>query len=111
LWRPFFHIGPRLPRLLQDRAADGCELTRGLLGALAPQSRAPDDAPADRLHIRERQILELLAAGLQNREIGARLFLSEETVKWYLKRLYRNLGVRRRTAAIARARELGLISG
>ena len=50
-----------------------------------------------------------MAAGLRNRDIGDRLFLSEETVKWYLKRVYEALGVGNRTHALARARELKLM--
>jgi LuxR family maltose regulon positive regulatory protein len=56
------------------------------------------------------QILRLISEGLRNREIGRRLFLSEETVKWYLKRLYCKLDVRTRTEAIASARKLGLLA-
>jgi len=65
---------------------------------------------AERFHCREIQILKLISQGLRNREIGARLFLSEETVKWYLKRLFCKLDVRTRTQAIASARKLGLLS-
>lgn len=108
LWRPFYHIGPRLPQLLARLAADAGCLARDLLAAMGQAAESP--ALEEPLHIREQQILELMAAGLQNREIGARLFLSEETVKWYLKRLYRTLDVHNRTAAIAKARELGLIA-
>jgi LuxR family maltose regulon positive regulatory protein len=61
-------------------------------------------------HHREVQILKLISEGLRNREIGERLFLSEETIKWYLKRLYCKLCVRTRTEAIASARKLELIS-
>lgn len=58
---------------------------------------------------REREVLELLAEGLSNQEIGARLVLSQPTVKSHLARLYGKLGVPSRTAALARARELGLL--
>ena len=47
---------------------------------------------------------------MRNREIGERLFLSETTVKWYLKRLYCKLYVSSRTEAIASARKLGLLT-
>jgi len=57
---------------------------------------------------RETQILQLLAEGQGNREIGQRLFISETTVKWYLKHLYEMLGVNNRTAAVARARQHGV---
>jgi DNA-binding NarL/FixJ family response regulator len=50
---------------------------------------------------REREVLRLLAAGLSNREIGERLFLSPETVKTHLGNIYRKLGVETRTQAVA----------
>jgi LuxR family maltose regulon positive regulatory protein len=46
---------------------------------------------------------------LRNREIGERLRISEDTVKWYLKRLFAKLYVTTRTSAVARGRELGLL--
>jgi LuxR family maltose regulon positive regulatory protein len=70
----------------------------------------PGGTPDESFHHREVQILELISQGLRNREIGKRLFLSEETVKWYLKRLYCKLYVGTRTEAVATARRLRLIS-
>lgn len=58
---------------------------------------------------RELAIVRLLAEGLSNREIGQRLFLSAETVKWYNKRLFEKLGARNRLQAATRARETGLL--
>lgn len=58
---------------------------------------------------REGEIVRLLTAGLSNAEIAERLFLAPSTIKWYLSEVYGKLGVRRRTEAVARARELGLI--
>ena len=58
---------------------------------------------------RELEILELIAQGLSNREIGARLFLALNTVKGHNRRIFDKLQVQRRTEAIARARELGLL--
>ena len=51
----------------------------------------------------------LVAAGLSNRAIAEQLVLALSTVKWYLKELYRKLDVHSRTAAVARARTLGLL--
>ena len=65
---------------------------------------------SESFHHREVQILELASQGLRNREIGKHLFLSEETVKWYMKRLFCKLGVRTRTEAISSARKLGLLA-
>jgi DNA-binding CsgD family transcriptional regulator len=58
---------------------------------------------------REHEILGLIAEGLSNREIGERVFISENTVKTHSSRLFDKLGVSRRVQAVQRARELGLI--
>jgi DNA-binding CsgD family transcriptional regulator len=58
---------------------------------------------------RELEILEAMAAGLSNREIAARLFVSENTVKTHAARLFDKLSARRRTQAVQRAKEAGLI--
>lgn len=58
---------------------------------------------------REHEILGLIAEGLSNREIGARLFVSENTVKTHSSRLFDKLGVNRRVQAVLKGRELGLI--
>ena len=58
---------------------------------------------------REHEILGLIAEGLSNREIGERLFVSENTVKTHSSRLFDKLGVNRRVQAVQKARELGLI--
>jgi RNA polymerase sigma factor (sigma-70 family) len=62
----------------------------------------------DDLTVREREVLELLAAGLPNRVIGAQLGVTEATVKAHLTRVYTRLGVTDRVSAAMRARELGL---
>ena len=85
-----------------------------ILEALAPPRDASPITAArasdDTLHHREVEILELISQGLRNREIGKRLFLSEETVKWYLKRLFGKLTVRTRTEAVAAARRMGVLT-
>jgi DNA-binding CsgD family transcriptional regulator len=58
---------------------------------------------------RELEILEALAAGLSNREIAGRLFVSENTVKTHAARLFDKLSARRRTEAVRRGKEEGLI--
>jgi LuxR family maltose regulon positive regulatory protein len=58
---------------------------------------------------RELEVLHLLADGCSNREIGQRLHLALDTVKGHNRRIYGKLGVHRRTEAVARARELGLL--
>jgi len=56
-------------------------------------------SPLDELTPRERQILEGLAAGLSNKEIGEQLFLSEKTVKHYMTNILQKLQVRNRVEA------------
>jgi LuxR family maltose regulon positive regulatory protein len=58
---------------------------------------------------RELEVLQLIAQGLSNDEIGKRLFLALDTIKGYNRRIYDKLQVQRRTEAVARARELGLL--
>jgi LuxR family maltose regulon positive regulatory protein len=59
---------------------------------------------------REQDVLELMAAGLTNAEIGEQLFISPETVKKHAGNIYGKLHVHTRTEAAARARELELLS-
>ena len=58
---------------------------------------------------REIEILEQIAGGFSTREIAARLFVSENTVKTHTSRLFQKLNVRRRTQAVQVAQETGLI--
>ena len=80
--------------------------------------RVPDDGPfvlnADKLRElgitpREHEILGLIAEGLSNREIGERLFVSENTVKTHSSRLFDKLDVSRRVQAVQKGKEHGLI--
>src|SRR5579871_4514431 len=66
---------------------------------------------ADQLTQRELEILHLLADGLTNQDIAARLFITLGTVKWYLKQIYSKLQVSSRTQAIAVARTSRLLDG
>ncbi len=58
---------------------------------------------------RERDILQLVANGLLNREIADSLSLTEGSVKWHLQQIYDKVGIRRRAQAVQRARDLGFI--
>ena len=58
---------------------------------------------------REHEILELIANGLSNREIAAKLFVSENTVKTHSSRLFDKLSAKRRTQAVQIGKEMGLI--
>jgi LuxR family maltose regulon positive regulatory protein len=78
--------------------------------AAAPIQATPSTQPLiEPLSPRELEVLELLAQGLSNREVAERLFLALSTVKGHNSRIYGKLQVRRRTEAVARARELGLL--
>ncbi len=58
---------------------------------------------------RELEVLTLIAEGLSNREIADRVFVSENTVKTHLSRVFDKLGARRRTQAVQLGKELRLI--
>lgn len=68
-----------------------------------------EKAPRSSLTPRELQVLQLVAEGSSNREIGQQLMLSEATVKSHLVHIYDKLGVRSRTSAVASAREQGVL--
>ena len=72
---------------------------------------APDAARQQTLGItaRELEVLTLIARGLSNREIATQLFVSENTVKTHCARAFDKLGAARRTQAVQRGKELGLL--
>ncbi|MES1245210.1 MAG: LuxR C-terminal-related transcriptional regulator [Acidobacteriota bacterium] len=96
----------------------GRKLSRARQVVVVQEVRAPESSPfvldsgkLQELGItrREHEILGLIAEGLSNREIGERLFVSENTVKTHSSRLFAKLGVNRRVQAVQKGRELGLI--
>jgi two-component system nitrate/nitrite response regulator NarL len=70
--------------------------------------RAPEQ-PVEELTPRERQVLRLMAEGLPNKNIAARLGISEHTVKFHINAILGKLGAGSRTDAVVRATRLGLI--
>ncbi len=58
---------------------------------------------------RELEVLELMASGYSNAEIGEKMFLSANTIKTHAARLFEKLDVKRRIQAIERAKQLGLL--
>lgn len=99
--------GSPASELLQAiRAALQGRVTLGQ-GIEAPFTHGANDAPTPR----ESEVLALLAGGYTNAQIAAELKISERTVKFHLSSLFSRLGAKRRTQAIAIARERGLISG
>lgn len=81
------------------------ELTGPLIASMGTASGTIDEVDTE-----ARQLLELLAEGLDNQQLAHRLELSEATVKARLRRLYQTLGVKRRSEAVAVALRLGIIS-
>src|SRR4030067_1297183 len=79
-----------------------------VIDALAGESRV-GDAAAEDLTPREMDVLQLLAEGLPNKEIGRRLRISEHTVKFHVNTILAKLGARTRTEAVTRAARQGLI--
>jgi NarL family two-component system response regulator LiaR len=84
-----------------------------LVPAKAPalEPFAPDTSRQQTLGItaRELEILNLIARGFSNREIATQLFVSENTVKTHCARTFDKLGAARRTQAVQRGKELGLL--
>lgn len=117
--RMFLDEGSSMMQLLREAAA--CEImpnyTDRLLAAFESEKRKSEDKPdlpsanllIDPLSQRELKILQLIAQGLSNREIGERLFLALDTIKGHNRKIFDKLQVQSRTEAIARARELGLL--
>jgi DNA-binding NarL/FixJ family response regulator len=86
-------------------------ITRRLIAEFAALHR-PDTPPAAALAAltpRETQVLRLVAEGLSNPEIAARLIVTEETVKTHVSRMLAKLGLRDRTQAVVAAYETGLV--
>jgi DNA-binding NarL/FixJ family response regulator len=70
----------------------------------------PDEAPQEPLTAREIQVLELLAEGLPNKAMAARLQISDQTVKFHVASISGKLGAANRTDAVRRAVRRGLIA-
>ncbi len=117
--RLFVDMGYLMAELLSEVAAREFRpvYARRLLAAFPAEQRETQPIPgpvSDRplvepLTPRELDVLRLIAEGLSNQEIGARLFLALDTVKGHNRRIFEKLEVQRRTEAIARARKLGLL--
>jgi LuxR family maltose regulon positive regulatory protein len=116
--RTYVDEGPSMEQLLLEAATRGTvpDYTGKLLAAFEAEGRMDsDDSPrptppaSQPLSDRELEVLHLIAQGLSNRDISERLFLALITVKGHNRNIFRKLQVRRRTEAVARARELGLL--
>jgi DNA-binding NarL/FixJ family response regulator len=89
-------------------AADGESPLHPKAASAVLRARA-ERRPAHELSEREREVLELVANGLSNQKIAARLGISEKTVKAHLTSVFRQLGVDDRTQAAVWARQNGLV--
>jgi len=105
--------GARVLPILQS-VVDNRLPTRDYASALLGQrvdepSLSPRSIGLPVISARERDVMRLVAAGLSNREIGDALFISEETVKTHLRRIFEKLDVSSRTQAVAIAKSRSLL--
>jgi len=102
-------LRPDLPETLRRAAHADAQRRARPTTAGGDEPPATGMVPSDPLSARELEVLRWLATGASNKAIARRLDLSPNTVKTHLKRVYEKLGADSRTAAVARARGLGLI--
>jgi LuxR family maltose regulon positive regulatory protein len=115
LRRPFLDAGRWINPLLVTAPLN--ELAAGWLtlgssahpGGPAGSEPLPLPIVVEELTAREAEVLERLAQMMSTQEIAADLFVSVNTVKTHLKSLYRKLAVNRRSTAVRRGREMGLL--
>ncbi len=79
------------------------------LRSQVPRPLGTHSSPSIPLSPRETDVLLLLSEGLSNQEIADRLYISIHTVKTHTNHIFEKMGVKRRTQAILRGRELGII--
>ena len=97
-------------QVLRGESLLNAEVATRLLRRLAEETTRPQEALLAPLTPRETEVLRLLAQGLTNREITAKLIVSVGTVKVHVERILAKLGVSDRTQAAVRAATLGLAS-
>jgi DNA-binding CsgD family transcriptional regulator len=117
--RSFVDIGPRLSPLLRGAVSQGIcpDYAAKLLTIIEMEERrrtqagvSPRSSPIYALLTeRELEVLRLAGAGMSNRQIAGRLFVSLSTVKTHLHNISEKLNATSRTGAVTRARELGLV--
>ena len=95
--------------LMHDARREFSSSTAEITASSAGFARSKKILTTEPLSDREREILELISAGLSNREIADRLFIALSTVKTHINNIYSKLDVKSRTKALARAGELDLL--
>ncbi|HEY8021882.1 MAG TPA: response regulator transcription factor [Thermoanaerobaculia bacterium] len=111
----FRDAGPRRLAAALRAVAEGLVvLDGGLADLLAPSAEDDEssrlgDEPAEPLTPREVEVLQLLAQGLSNKQIAARLAISDHTAKFHVAAILGKLGAEGRTDAVVRAARAGLI--
>jgi len=98
--------GSELVAGIRRVASGGSLLDPAVTARVLERLRAPVADPLAALSTQERRILEFIAEGMTNRQIGAEMFLAEKTVKNYVSHLLAKLGMQRRTEAAAYAATL-----
>jgi DNA-binding NarL/FixJ family response regulator len=96
-----------LDGLARGEAALSRRTTTRVIEGFARADESP--APGSRLTDRELELLGYLARGLSNRAIAAKMSISENTVKYYMKNILQKLGAQNRTEAVAFALQAGLV--
>jgi DNA-binding NarL/FixJ family response regulator len=103
----------RFGRGLARRVSSSASHRMGRRRARAVPTAAPDSAAEGSaglgLTVREREVLQLLANGRTNREIGAHLFITEKTAGIHVSNILGKVGAARRTEAVVIARRAGLV--
>jgi LuxR family maltose regulon positive regulatory protein len=109
--RTFADEGLPMAELLSDASTRGMmpDYISKLLTVFETDSSPSTQPFIEPLSKRELEVLNLIAQGLSNREISERLFLALSSVKGHNRKIFAKLQVQRRTEAVARARELGLL--
>jgi LuxR family maltose regulon positive regulatory protein len=119
--RIFVDEGAPMARLLYEALSQGVHpgYVRRLLAvfpvdepeqATPARTKAAGAGLAEPVSERELEVLSLIAEGLTNQEIAARLYLSPHTVKAHARNIYAKLGASSRTQAVAKGRALGFLS-
>jgi len=113
--RTYLDRDAKMEKLIKEAVSRGImpHYTKKILNAyhVKDQEKNPsaDIPPYESLTPRELEVLQLVAQGLSNKEISVRLYLALSTVKGHNQRIFEKLQVQRRTEAVAKAQEMGLL--